>query len=78
LEKTNMSNGEFSVYWWDPDGNYHKELKHVSAEDALQRSKELANGPASVALGVIERIIITDGGDCTCFEWIKGKGVVFP
>jgi hypothetical protein len=26
----------------------------------------------------IARIIITDSGDDTCFQWEKGKGVTFP
>lgn len=25
-----------------------------------------------------QRIIITDGGDFTCFEWVRGQGVTFP
>jgi hypothetical protein len=27
--------------------------------------------------GFVERVIITDGGDETCFEWQHGKGVTF-
>jgi hypothetical protein len=29
-------------------------------------------------LGTTARVIITDGGDYTTFEWQHGKGVVFP
>jgi hypothetical protein len=29
-------------------------------------------------MGITERVIITDGGDSTVFEWKKDEGVVFP
>jgi hypothetical protein len=28
-------------------------------------------------MGVVKRVIITDGGDHICFEWIAGKGITF-
>jgi hypothetical protein len=43
----------------------------------VDRASFLAHGPGA-KIGVISRIIITDGLDLTCFEWQKGKGVVFP
>jgi hypothetical protein len=27
---------------------------------------------------MVERVIITDGGDDCCFEWKRGEGVTFP
>jgi hypothetical protein len=68
---------EFSVYWWDRNGGQHEEVRFVEAERAVAASRRLAHGPAS-ALGIVERVIITDGGDCCCFEWRRGEGVVFP
>ena len=67
---------EFSVYWWDTNGVQHEELRFVGAEAAVKAAHRLAEGPTK-ALGFVERIIITDGGDIGCFEWIKGKGVTF-
>lgn len=68
---------EFSVYWWDEIGEHHSELRFVSAQTALDRAKSIYSGPGSI-LGFVKRVIITDGGDFICFEWIHGKGVVFP
>ena len=34
----------------------------------------LTHGPASV-LGMVDRVIITDGGDMMCFEWTKQEGL---
>ena len=33
---------------------------------------------ANAQTGIVVRIIITDGGDSTCFEWQHGRGIVFP
>jgi hypothetical protein len=64
----------FNVFWWDTDGAQYNELSSVGAEQAVSAAKRMADGPAS-ALGFVQRIIITDSGDCCNFEWIKGKGV---
>ena len=72
-----MTRGEFSVWWWDVDGGQHEELRFVDAEKAMDRVVALAKGPSS-HLGIVTRIIITDGGDCTCLEWRKLEGLVFP
>jgi len=29
-------------------------------------------------MGMVKRVIVTDGGDMTNFHWEYGKGVVFP
>jgi len=68
---------EFSVYWWDRDGGQHEELRFVGELDAVKASHRLACGPHSV-LGFVDRVIITDGGDCICFEWKKELGVTWP
>jgi len=68
---------EFSVYWWDRDGGQHEELRFVDGERAVSACHRLTHGPASV-FGFVERVIITDGGDCCCFEWKKEIGVTWP
>jgi hypothetical protein len=68
--------GEFSVYWWDRAGNQHEEHCGVDAKTAVTAAKRLAHGPASV-LGIVSRVIITDGVNCINFEWKKGEGVTF-
>jgi hypothetical protein len=67
---------EYSLYWWDRDGGQHEELRFVDAKTAVERAKSLSEGPAS-KLGMVKRIIITDGGDFTNFEWQHGIGVTF-
>jgi hypothetical protein len=72
-----LHQGEFSVWWWDADGSQHEELRFVNGETAVQRAHTLTHGPASL-VGIVQRVIITDGGDCINFEWKHGEGVVFP
>ncbi len=72
-----MATGEFSVYWWDPEGNYYREIRRVDPETAVRTAKSLTERPAAL-LGMIRRVIITDGGDCTNFEWKYGEGITFP
>jgi len=51
--------------------------KLVDGEKAVKAAHRLTKGPASM-LGMVKRVIITDGGDCINFEWKKGEGIVFP
>lgn len=69
--------GEFSVYQFFVDDSYEEVVRFVSAEDSVHIAKNLVTSIGG-KLGTTKRIIITDGGDCTCFEWIHGLGVVFP
>jgi hypothetical protein len=62
---------EFSVYWWDRDGNQHEEMRFVSAERAVQAANRLCHGPASM-MKIVRKVIITDGGDFTNFLWEDG------
>jgi hypothetical protein len=68
---------EFNLYWWDPQGNQHEELRFVDAKRAVERAASLSRGPAA-QIGMVKRIIITDGGDYTTFEWKKDHGVTYP
>ena len=61
---------EFSVYWTDRDGGQHEELRFVSAEHAMRAARRLTSGPGAV---FVRRVLITDGGDLTCFEWRDGR-----
>ena len=72
-----MSDNEFSVYQFFEDDSYECVRKFVSAEEAMKAARHYTNNVA-VRMGVTKRVIITDGGDSTCFEWINGKGVTFP
>jgi hypothetical protein len=72
-----MDAGEFSVCQFFEDDSYEYVRRYVSAEEAV---KALAHYCTSmgVKMGFTKRVIVTDGGDCICFEWKAGEGVVFP
>lgn len=69
--------GQFSVYAWDMYGAYERVEAFVDAQTAVEIAHRVAE-TVGAKLGLTQRIIITDGGDCTVFEWRHGKGVTFP
>lgn len=71
-----MSGGEFSVYQFFVDGSYERVREFVSAEEAIKAARHYTDNVAT-KLGVVERVIITDGDDCCCFEWKRSQGVTF-
>jgi hypothetical protein len=68
---------EFSVYAFKPSGLSHLEVSFAGAREAAICARRLTETIAAKE-GEIARIIITDGGDHTCFEWRYGAGVTFP
>ncbi len=72
-----MSNGEYSVYQFFEDGTYERVRHGVDAESAVKAAKHYTDS-VGAKLGTTTRVIITDGGDNTAFEWKRGEGVVFP
>lgn len=68
---------EFSVYWWDRDNGQHKELRFVTSDAAVKAAHRLTHGPAAV-LGIVQRVIITNGGDRIVFEWKHKEGQTWP
>ena len=68
---------EFSVAQFFDDDTYEYVRRFVSAEEAVTASKHYTSSVAA-RMGFVKRVIITDGGDCTCFEWVYGQGVIFP
>ena len=71
------STNEFSVWQIFTDGSYEAVRRFVSAEDAMKAAKHYSTCVAA-QMGIIRRVIITDGGDCINFEWRYGKGITFP
>ena len=73
-----MSEHEFSVWIFfpEPPGGNVAEARFISAGQAVKLAREITARPAA-KYGLIERVIITDGGDYTVFEWTAGKGVTF-
>ena len=71
------SMNEFSVIQFFEDGTYEYVRRFVSEEEAIKAVNHYCQSVA-VKLGLVSRVIITDGGDCICFEWCSDKGVTFP
>jgi hypothetical protein len=68
---------EFSVCQFFEDDSYEYVRRFVSAEEAMKAFRHYTNNVAT-RLGVVKRVIITDGGDCIAAEWQLGKGITFP
>lgn len=69
--------GEFSVYQFFMDDSYEQVRSFVDAQEASRAAQHYCTS-VGARIGTTKRVIITDGGDCTCFEWKYGEGVVFP
>jgi hypothetical protein len=69
--------GSFSVWIFFTDGTHFSEWRNLSGRTAVLKAKELSKRPV-VQSGMVERIIITDSGDCTAFEYRPGVGVTYP
>jgi hypothetical protein len=66
----------FNVVLFFPDGSSHYEQRGLGPKEAVELAKQCTERPAA-RIGMIDRVIITDCGDCTNFEWCYGKGVTF-
>lgn len=67
----------FSVCQFFEDDSYEYVRRNVSAEEAMKAFMHYCSS-VGAQLGTTKRVIITDAGDCTNMEWIKGKGITFP
>ena len=72
-----MNHGEFSVYQFFPDEVYERVVEFVDAETAVKTARRCTES-VGARLGMTRRVIITDGGDYTVFEWKHGEGITFP
>jgi hypothetical protein len=68
---------EFSVCQFFEDGSYEYVRRNVSAEEAVNAAKHYTTS-VGARMGMTKRVIITDGGDCTNFEWKYGEGITYP
>jgi hypothetical protein len=67
----------FSVYQFFDDDSWERVRHSVTAEEAVKAAYHYCHS-AAARIGITRKVIITDNGDMTCFEWQYGEGVVFP
>ena len=71
---------EFSVAVFFADDTHSYALRDIdfpAAFDAVMRLVKTLLAPSNRGHGIV-RIIITDGGDDTVFEWLPAEGITFP
>lgn len=68
---------QFSVTQFFHDGTYETVRKHVMPEEAMRAFAHYTDN-VTAKMGLITRVIITDGGDMVNMEWKYVKGIVFP
>lgn len=67
----------FNVVWFDPNGVYEYVGRNLEPLEAIERAKSYTERPAAL-IGGIARVIVTDAGDRTVFEWKHGIGITYP
>ena len=67
----------YQVWQFLSGGAQEKVRDGVGPEEAVKAAHHYTHNVAA-RLGLTERVIITDDGDCTVLEWRKGQGIVFP
>lgn len=72
-----MSDGEFSVVQFFDDGTYEYVRRYVDGKEAVEAAHHYTHNVAA-RKGFVTRVIITDGGDYTNFEWKFGEGITYP
>jgi hypothetical protein len=74
----NDERDEFSVYVFDRDERSHRVAGFVDVRRAVRIARTVTLVSDATAPFEVERVIITDGGDFTVFEWKRAHGVTFP
>lgn len=68
--------GEFNVVQFFEDGSSECVRQRVDAETAVVIAHHYCHS-VGAQIGTTVRVIITDGGDFTNFEWKFGEGVTY-
>lgn len=69
--------GEFYICQFFTDGTYEYVRRYLTLGEAVKAFAHYTSNVA-VKMGIIEKVIITDGGDCTNVEWTKDRGITYP
>ncbi len=67
----------FSVVQFFDDDTHEYVRRRVDAQHAVTAARHYCSS-IGARIGTTKRVIITDNGDDTVFEWQFGKGVTFP
>ena len=67
----------FSVHQFFDDGTNECVARDVEPKEAVETAKRLTVSVGG-QIGTTKRVIITDDGDFTNFEWKFGEGVTYP
>ena len=72
-----LNRDEFSVVEFYVNGTHRYVERWLPAKEAVELAKRCTDA-AELAGSLVTRVIITDGGDFTVFQWEQGRGVTFP
>jgi hypothetical protein len=75
-EHIGQTHGEFSVWHYSKDGDQVCGRRWVGPQEAVEAAHHFCTSVAA-KMGWTVRVIITDGGDFTNFEWKYGEGITF-
>ena len=68
---------EFNVVQFFEDETSEYVRRNVTAKDAFDAFTHYTHS-VGAQMGMVKRVIITDGLDCTNMEWQHGKGITYP
>jgi hypothetical protein len=71
-----MRTGEFSVVQFFRDGSHEYVRRWITAGEAVHTARDYTRS-VDTKCGFVAKVIITDGGDHTVFEWRYGEGITF-
>lgn len=72
-----MENEKFNVVQFFEDDSTELVVVEAIPEKAVQRAVSLATS-VGAQIGTTKRVVITDSGDLTNWEWVYGQGLIFP
>ena len=75
--QTEPERNKYSVCQFFEDDHYEFVRRFVGSKEAVETAIHYATS-IGARLGTTNRVIITDGGDCCCWEWKFDKGITFP
>ena len=74
---TDYPPGEFSVCQFFASGGHEYVRRFVDKIEAVTAFIHFTRS-VGAQVGIVNRVIITDGDDFCCMEWKYGEGLTFP